>query len=313
LAASLQHLQSRLRLTDPSKQLTRSINFVIVVLIIANVVAIILESVESIGLAYRREFVLFEIFSVVVFSVEYIVRITCCPPPGASGSEALSARMKYVLSVHGLIDLLAIAPFYLSMFTGADLRFLRALRLIRILKLTRYSPAMTMLYRSIGRERHAITAAMCLLAIALVVTSCGIYFCERAAQPEAFGSIPAAIWWAVATLTTVGYGDVTPITVGGKMFGALVMILGVGLVALPTAILASTFADEMRRRREEFTAVADVALEDGILSGAELDELESLRARNGLSDEDAERILHHLSAARRQSTERCPNCGHERA
>lgn len=278
-------------------------------LIVANVIAIMLESVVAIGAKYHREFFAFEVFSVAVFTLEYIARLVTSPTAGATRSEALAARLGYVFSIHGLIDLLAIAPFYLSMFGFADLRFLRALRLFRILKLTRYSPAMAMLYRSIWRERDAITAAVCLLAIALVVTSCGIYLCEHRAQPDAFGSIPAAIWWAVATLTTVGYGDVTPITIGGKIFGACVMILGVGMVALPTAILASTFADEMRRRREAFASVAGNALDDGALTREELEELEALRHRLGMSDDDANEILNYVNAARERMPRTCPHCG----
>lgn len=278
-------------------------------LILANVVAVMLESVAAIGTRYHREFYAFEVFSIAVFSLEYAARLASSPAPGLSFAEASVARLRYVFSIHGLIDLIAIAPFYLSLSGFADLRFLRALRLFRILKLTRYSPAMSLLFRAIARERDAITAALCLLAIALVVTSCGIYLCEHAAQPEAFGSIPAAIWWAVATLTTVGYGDVTPVTMGGKIFGAGVMILGVGMVALPTAILASTFADEMRRRRETFVSLADTALEDGALNREERAALEELRHRLGMSDEDADEILHCLSAARERSPRTCPRCG----
>ena len=278
-------------------------------LIIANVIAVMLESVATISAKYHGEFFAFEVFSVVVFSLEYVARLVASPAADAPPREAFAARLRYVFSLHGLIDLVAIAPFYLSMFGLTDLRFLRALRLVRILKLTRYSPAIAMLSRSVARERDAITAAVCLLAIALVITSCGIYLCEHAAQPDAFGSIPAAIWWAVATLTTVGYGDVTPITIGGKIFGAGVMILGVGMVALPTAILASTFADEIRRRRETFASIAGSALDDGALTREEREELEALRDRLGMSDEDASEILNYLSATRERSSRVCPHCG----
>lgn len=215
--------------------------------------------------------------------------------------------------MHGIIDLVAILPFYLGMFVNIDLRFLRALRLIRILKLTRYSPAMTLLIRALKREQQAISAAIFLLAIALIVAACGIYLCERAAQPEDFGSIPAAIWWATATLTTVGYGDVTPITVGGKMFGAGVMIVGIGTVALPTGILASAFADELRRRREDFREVVDCALDDGVITDEEFITIEAIRAKTGLSEEEATRILHDEYAKKLSPHAPCPQCGYQPA
>tara|TARA_R110002073_G_scaffold13733_2_gene57631 strand:- start:1008 stop:1988 length:981 start_codon:yes stop_codon:yes gene_type:complete len=309
LAITLQHVQRRVREAVPDDGFGRLTETAIVLLIIANVIAVMLESVAAIGAKYQREFYVFEVFSIAVFSLEYATRLVMSPAAGASRGEAFAARLRYVFSVHGLIDLIAIAPFYLGMFGATDLRFLRALRLFRILKLTRYSPAISMLYRSIGRERDAIAAALCLLSIALVITSCGIYLCEHTAQPEAFGSIPAAIWWAIATLTTVGYGDVTPITTGGKIFGAGVMILGVGMVALPTAILASTFVDELHRRREEFASVVGSALEDGALTGEECEELDALRARLGMSDEDANEILNYVSATRERVPRTCPHCG----
>lgn len=309
MAITLRHVQLRVRAAVPEYGFGRLTEGAIVVLIIANVIAVMLESVATLGTKYHREFYAFEVFSIAVFSLEYLTRLAKSPAPGASRVDAFAARLRYIFSIHGLIDLIAIAPFYLSMLGFADLRFLRALRLFRILKLTRYSPAMGLLFRAIARERDAITAALCLLAIALVVTSCGIYLCEHAAQPEAFGSIPAAIWWAIATLTTVGYGDVTPITIGGKLFGSGVMILGVGMVALPTAILASTFADEMRRRRETFASVADTALDDGALTREEREALDALRHRLGMSDADADEILNYLSAMRERSPRTCPHCG----
>jgi voltage-gated potassium channel len=309
VAVSRQRIHAIIESANPADEISRIADFAIVSLIVLNVLAVTLESVSSISTEYRTEFYWFEIFSVAVFSVEYVLRLWSCVDPTTNRADALKIRLRYAFSVHGIIDLLAILPFYLGMFVNADLRFLRALRLVRILKLTRYSPAMTLLIRALKREQQAISAALFLLIIALIVAACGIYLCERAAQPDDFGSIPAAIWWGIATLTTVGYGDVTPITVGGKMFGACVMIVGVGMVALPTGILASTFADELRRRREDFREVVDSALDDGVITDKEFTALEAIRAQTGLSTEEAERILHYEYAKKLRHHEPCPRCG----
>lgn len=314
MSVSRQRIHAIIDSASSGGDIARVADFAIVSLIVLNVIAVTLESVSSIGSAYRAEFYWFEVFSVAVFTVEYGLRLwACVDATAAAGSRAFNIRLRYAFSLHGIIDLLAILPFYLGMFFSIDLRFLRALRLIRILKLTRYSPALTLLIRALKREQQAISAAVFLLVIALITAACGIYVCEREAQPNAFGSIPAAIWWAIATLTTVGYGDVTPITAGGKIFGAGVMIVGVGMVALPTGILASTFADELHRRREDFREVVDSALDDGLITEDEFSVLEAIRTQTGLSTEEAERILHAEYAKKLHAREVCPRCGYEPA
>lgn len=312
MAVTRQRIYAIIESADPSDGVSRVADIAIVSLIILNVLAVILESVSSISRAYSAEFYWFEAFSVAVFSVEYVLRLWSCVDPIAAESEmGLKARLQYAFSVNGIIDLVAILPFYLGMFINADLRFLRALRLIRILKLTRYSPALTLLLRALKREQQAISAALFLMAISLIVAACGIYVCERSAQPDDFGSIPAAIWWAIATLTTVGYGDVIPITVGGKIFGACVMLVGVVMVALPTGILASTFADELRTRRENYREVVDSALDDGVITEEEFTTLETFRSQTGLSAAEAEHILQNEYAKKLKHTGPCQRCGYE--
>lgn len=296
-------------LAPPGTGTAKLVDGFIVALIVTNVLAVILESVDTLALRWTGAFYWFELFSVGIFSIEYALRLWHCGAAPEATGRALRLRLRYVFSLPGMVDLLAILPFYLGMFINADLRFLRVLRLMRILKLTRYSPALGLLLNAIRREKHAFVAAVYLLSIALIVAACGIYLCERQAQPQDFGSIPAAIWWAIATLTTVGYGDVTPVTIGGKVFGAAVMIVGVGMVALPTGILASTFADELRRRRESFTELADTALDDGVLTADEQAALEALRTRTGLSRDEAAQILARLNRGRTQPAMTCPHCG----
>jgi voltage-gated potassium channel len=148
------------------------------------------------------------------------------------------------------------------MFFSVDLRFLRALRLVRVFKLTRYSSSMTLLLKVLRDEAQSFGAAFFILIIVLIFASSGIYLFEHEVQPESFGNIPQAVWWSVSTLATVGYGDVIPFTVGGKIFGIVIMIIGIGIVALPAGILASAFSEQMRLRRVEYEELAQEILED---------------------------------------------------
>ena len=214
-----------------------------------NVLAVIFESVDEVGLRYAAYFEVFEVFSVIVFSAEYALRIwSCTENPQGTHRGAVADRLRYVLSPMAIIDFLAIAPFYLSMLFAIDLRFLRVFRLLRLLKLTRYSPAIEMLGRVLHNERRALFSALLIMLVLLVFASSLMHLIEHEAQPDAFGSIPAAMWWAVVTLTTVGYGDAAPITPLGQLLGGFVTILGVGTFALPAGILASGFAQEVKRR-----------------------------------------------------------------
>ena len=159
------------------------------------------------------------------------------------------ARIRFAMSGYALIDLAAILPFYLAiLFPGfVDLRMLRLFRLLRLLKLIRYSPALSTLSRAVASERRALLACLLIMACLLMMSATAMYHVERTAQPEVFGSIPQAMWWAMAALTTVGFGDVVPITAAGKILGALVMMFGVGIFALPIGVMAHGFANEIHR------------------------------------------------------------------
>ena len=279
-------------------------------LILLSATAIILESIPAVYGVYREEFFYFEVFTVAVFSIEYLLRFWCCVEAAADGESRWRYRVRYVRSGAALIDLLAVAPFYLILFGvgGLDMRFLRVFRLLRVLKLTRYSAALNILGQALKENGRPLAAAFFILLMVMLVAATGMYHFEREAQPDAFSSIPASMWWAFATLTTVGYGDITPITAGGRVFGALITVLGLGMVALPTGILASAYTEQLRRRSERYRRSADRALEDGELSAEELAELDALRKDLGLDKKVAEEILswkraHHRSAAC------CPHCG----
>ena len=157
----------------------------------------------------------------------------------------------------------------LPMIFEVDLRILRALRMLRLLKFSRYFKVMNLLLGVLKEEKQSFLAAMFLLAVAMLIASTGIYMFEKDAQPNKFGSIPEAMWWAIATLTTIGYGDVTPITAMGKFFGAIIAIIGIGVVALPSGILASGFTDQLKRRQSTYEDELSKALEDGVISSSE--------------------------------------------
>lgn len=221
----------------------------IVALIVLNIGAFVLETVPEYAAAYAPAFRAFEAFSVAVFTVEYALRLwTAVEVPFLARMKPWRARLSYATRAYLVIDLLAIAPFYLGGLLGIDLRVLRVLRLLRFFKLSRYSPAMHTLLRVLRNERRSLTAAGLLLVAALLLTATGMYYIEGTAQPDKFGSVPQAAYWAMTTLTTVGYGDVTPITPLGKIWAMLAMLLGLCILALPVAIIAAGFAQEVGRR-----------------------------------------------------------------
>ena len=273
------------RKLDPDEKsdwVSKYLNWFLIALIAINVLAVILETVGSIEARYRAVFWVIEFLSVAVFSVEYVLRVWTCVDDPRFKDEA-HPRLSYILSPLALIDLVAILPFYLGFLFQIDLRFLRVLRLLRILKLTRYSSAMSMLLDVFREEANSFFAGFFILVVLLILASSGAYLAEHHVQPDKFGSIPAAMWWAMATLTTVGYGDVTPITPVGQVFGSLVAVVGIGMAALPAGILASGLADRLRRTREELTVKLRTALEDGVIDADEEEDLENLRRELGLS------------------------------
>ncbi len=228
----------------------RVVNVFIVVLIFLNAIAFAAETVDELYRRYALEFEIFNIFSVIVFTVEYVLRVwSSVEIPMLSRLPRWRARLRFASRPIMIIDLLAFLPFYLYWLVPIDLRVLRVLRLFRLLKLVRYSPALQTLGRVIADEYRALLGALLVILVLLLFASTAMYFIERGAQPDKFGSIPSAAWWALATLTTVGYGDVVPITPLGKMLGGVVMLLGVGMIALPVAIIATGFSQESSRHQ----------------------------------------------------------------
>ena len=226
------------------------VNGFIIVLIVANALAFAAETVDELAVRYGAWFRAFNVFSVMVFTIEYALRVwSSVEIPILSRMPPWRARAVFASRPIMIIDLLAFAPWYLTWLFPADLRFLRLLRVLRLFRLVRFSPALQTLFGVCKEESGALLGSLLLMLILLLFASTGIYFLERHAQPDAFGSIPAASWWALATLTTVGYGDVVPVTAMGKLLGGVVMLLGVGMFALPVAIIATGFSKESVRHQ----------------------------------------------------------------
>lgn len=282
----------------------RILEITLITLISINVAAVILETVDSIYFRWQGIFDTFEAISLTVFVVEYLARLWSAPE-----NPEMRSRWRWALTPSALIDFIAIAPAILVLFFPIDLRILRAFRMMRLLKLTRYSPALGMLTAVFEEEAGAFFAGFFILLLMLLFASSGAWLAEHTAQPEAFGSIPAAMWWAVATLTTVGYGDVTPITVGGKIFGALITVLGIGMAALPAGIIASGMNDQLHRRRLDLERQFRLALRDGFMCHNEEAEIEAVRKELGLSYRAARHIRLKILDEMNQHPDTCPNCG----
>ncbi len=232
----------------PGERAAHLFNFFMVALILANVAAVVLESVPEIGEKHYATLAAFDFLSVMIFTVEYAARIWVAPEhPSYFDLSPARARLRYALSFHALVDLLAIIPFYFGLIFDLDLRFLRILRILRLLKLTRFSPAFEALARVVYTQRRPLVATVVIAGMLLVFSSSVIHLLEHDAQPQNFGSIPKAMWWTIVTMTTTGYGDVVPVTPAGRMFGGILMMAGMGLLALPTGILATGFVQEIRK------------------------------------------------------------------
>ena len=283
----------------------RSLNALIGILIVLNVTAVVLESDVVIYAQYNRWFEVFEIFSVIVFTAEYLGRVWVSAENSRFG-PGWRGKLRYMLTPMAIIDFVAIAPFYFGFLIDADTRILRALRLLRVFKLTRHSTAMDMLLTVIRNEAATVASSLFVMLIIIILAASGIYLIEREAQPDAFQSIPRAMWWAAVTLTTVGYGDVVPVTVLGKVFGLLITIAGVGMVALPAGILASGFSAELQKRRAKHQLDIKESIADGQGTANELDELREKAQNLGLSAEEAAVML---QTETRTASAVCKHCG----
>jgi voltage-gated potassium channel len=234
-----------------SEPLAALVHRLLIGLVVVSVAAIVLDTVPHLARRYGLLFAAVEMIAVAAFSVEYALRLWSAPEYGPYAHLSdWAARWSFAKSPAALIDILSIMPFYLALVVpaDADLRVLVMLRLLRFFKLGRYSPGMRSLMAVLEAERKALFACVVVLFGLVLVTATAMHFIEHDAQPDKFGSIPDAMWWAIVTLTTVGYGDVVPITLLGRIVAGFTMLMGVMMLALPIGIVANAFADEIHKR-----------------------------------------------------------------
>ena len=247
-----------LNAVQPEDRVAQTIDVLLTLLIVLNVLALILSTMDDIFRTAPRAFRLFEIASVIVFTMEYAARVwSCTTDPRYSG--LLRGRLRFMASPLVAIDAAAIMPFYILMFIGTgalDLRALRILRLVaRVARLTRYSEGIRSLTAAVGGRSQELLTTVGLMLVLLLLASSLMYFVENDAQPEKFSSIPDAMWWGIITLTTVGYGDVVPVTNLGRVIVGVVAVMGIALFAVPAGILTSSFLEQLEQRRSKETRI----------------------------------------------------------
>jgi voltage-gated potassium channel len=261
---------------------TRITSGLIIVLVVVNVLAVVLESVPRYVAALGRLFEAIELVSLVVFTLEYLVRIWAAPEHAAYRDlKPRQARLRCATSIDGVIDLVSVLPFWLAFVVPSELRIILLFRIVRFLKLARYSPALRSLLEVLYAERRALFGCAVILAGATLISATFIHLAERDAQPAKFGTIPDAMWWSIVTLGTIGYGDVVPITPVGKVVAAITILWGLVMIALPVGIIATAFSEQIHRRDFVVTwgMVARVPLFAGLDAAAIADIMRLLRAR----------------------------------
>jgi voltage-gated potassium channel len=264
----------------------------IVIWVVISVIAVVLESVQSIHYLLNLEFLILDAIAVSVFTMEYLLRLYCCvEEPGYQ--KAISGRLKLAKSTSSIIDLLAIAPFFLEVFLHHlfDLRFMRVFRLLRLLKLTRYTGATKSLSQVIAREWPVMAASAFIMLLLVVMTASLGYLFEHEAQPDKFENIPQSIYWAVITLASVGYGDISPVTPAGRAMTIVLALIGIGIFAIPAALLSAAFADQLKSDREALVNTIYEMLSDGVIDDDEAHFIKTESKRLHLTDDDLRRLV----------------------
>ena len=229
---------------NENRKWTDRIDKFIYVLILLSTLAIIFESDQELSKTYHRLFQNFEVISVAIFSLEYIYRTVL--------NFRRNKNLKYNYSFYGLIDLIAVLPFFLPLafaFDSRALRILRLIRALRVLKVSQHSKAVKHLLQVFKQIKGELTLTFFLSLILIVFSGIVVYYAENPSQPDVFNNIGNSIWWALATLTTVGYGDIYPITVLGKLIASFVAIVGIGLIAIPTGLISATYVDILKKEK----------------------------------------------------------------
>jgi voltage-gated potassium channel len=293
----------------PPTHAARVFQSALALLIIVNVSGVILESVESFEHRFGLELWWIEQIATAFFAVEYVLRVWACVEfQNPRYRHPLWGRLRYMRSFFAVVDLIAVLPAILGVLGAGDLRTLRLLRLLRMLKLTRHATIFNLLWAVFREEARSIGAVLFILLLTLTISASLMYMIEGEAQPEGFSSIPAAMWWAVETLTTVGYGDLVPTTVFGKIMGGVVSIVGVAALALFTSLITVSFLDQLRQRRAALRQAVTARLAGGSLSAGEIEAMEEFGERLGLPEAEAAEVVED-TAHGRAGTAVCPHCG----
>ena len=279
---------------SPNYKASRYVEWVVTVVVLTNCAAVILDSVPELHNKYKDYFQEFEFWSVMFFTLEYVLRVWSL---GAKFADsAWRGRRQYIFSPFGLVDFFATMPYYLHLFFPTlDLRILRVLRLLRVLKLSKYNTALQDLFVAIHSERKAFGSAVFLLTIAAIVSASLMHFAEGQAQPEFFGTIPHAIYWAVVTITS-GYGNVEPATKLGEIIALVSGFLGVCMAAILTGIVASAFSNQVARKKAAFETQLREVFKDGEMSEEEQAALKRLQAQYRFSDLQVEAMLQRVKS-----------------
>lgn len=287
-----QKVFSLLHATPTSGPLHRYIDRLIIAAVLISVVSIVLETVPAIHAIFQNEFAVLEIATIVLFSVEYVARVySACEV--AKYKDPIKGRLRYMVSIPALIDLVSILPFFLGILLNqvVDTRFLRIFRLTRLLKVTRYTGTLNTLIKAISREKRVLFASAFMMLLLVVLTASLGYELEHDAQPDKFDSIPSAMYWAVITLASVGYGDISPITPMGRAMTVVISLIGIGIFAIPAGLMASAFTDQLRIDRETFENEFRDALAKGQISHDDQHALNAEAERLHLTPQDVTRIM----------------------
>ncbi len=286
---------------------SQALEVFIALLVIANVIGIILESVPEIHDQYASQFHYFDMFSVIVFSIEYLVRVWsygakyCENGAPMTFEKSCSGRKAYIFSFYGIIDFLSTVPFYLQLlFPGADLRVLRMFRLLRIFKLSRYNSAFDDMVAAVKAERDSFSSAVFLMFIACLLFSSLIYIIEGTDQPEVFPSIPAALHWFMITIIS-GWGNVDPVTFVGSILVICTQILSIALAAILTGVVATAYTAQVERREALYEMELREILADGIVTPEEQKKLKLMQAKFGMSDDQVESLIVQMEEEKRLS------------
>lgn len=249
--ATIKQTMLKILNTDDNNYLpSKLFDITIIFLIVISIISIVLSTFHNIPIFLSKIISFFEYVSIIIFSIEYALRIWTSDLIFDLGP--LKSRIKYIFTFMAVIDLLSILPFYIS-FINIDLRLLRALRLfrmLRIFKLNRYTSALNSVIQVLNKKKDQLISSLFVVMVLMIISSILMYYCEHNAQPKVFENAFSGLWWAIATLTTVGYGDIYPITVGGKILSAFLALLGIGLVAVPTGIISAGFSEALEEENE---------------------------------------------------------------